>query len=232
MTFSRREFVGGVGTSLAALGAAGLSSRSAEAQLIYQRADWDFNEFDKLVHSPAKVKQVYDIRPVGEGKFLNNVKNSLNGFIYGFGIPSSEIKIAVALHGPSNAVAFDDSMWEKYRLGEFVEVNDPATGKPATRNIFFPSSGKGSDNLQDASSKMQDHSVRALQNRGVKFLSCHTATEEQAAAMVKKFSLSSTPEEVVKDLQAHVLPGVLIVPAMVATVALLQSEGHFTYITV
>jgi hypothetical protein len=50
--------------------------------------------------------------------------------------------------------------------------------------------------------------------------------------MVKKFSLSSTPEEVVKDLQAHVLPGVLIVPAMVATIALLQSEGHFTYITV
>jgi intracellular sulfur oxidation DsrE/DsrF family protein len=232
MTFSRREFVGGVGSSLAALGAAGLSSQNAEAQLVYQRADWDFNEFQKLVDSPAKVKQVYDIRPVGEGKFLNNVKNSLNGFIYGFGIPSAEIKIAVALHGPSNAVAFDDSMWQKYRLGEFVEVNDPATGKPATRNIFFPSKGNGSDNLQDLSSKMQDHSVQALQHRGVKFLSCHTATEEQASAMVKKFSLPSTPEQVVKDLQAHVLPGVLIVPAMVATVALLQSEGRFTYITV
>jgi intracellular sulfur oxidation DsrE/DsrF family protein len=79
---------------------------------------------------------------------------------------------------------------------------------------------------------MQDHSVQALQHRGVKFLSCHTATEEQALAMVKKFSLPSTPEQVVKDLQAHVLPGVLIVPAMVATVALLQSEGRFTYITV
>ena len=232
MTFSRREFVGGVGTSLAALGAAGLSSRNAEAQLIYQRADWDYNEFDKLVHSPAKVKQVYDIRPVGEGKFLNNVKNSLNGFIYGFGIPAADIKIAVALHGPSNAIAFDDSMWQKYRLGEFVEVSDPATGKAATRNIYFPSSGKGTDNLQDGSSKMQDHSVEALQHRGVKFLSCHTATEEQVGAMIKKFSLKSTQDEIVKDLQTHVLPGVLIVPAMVATVALLQSEGHFTYITV
>lgn len=232
MSFSRREFVGGLGTSLAALGAAGLSTHNAEAQLIYQRADWDFNEFQKLVDSPAKVKQVYDIRPVGEGKFLNNVKNSLNGFIYGFGIPAGEVKIAVALHGPSNAVAFDDAMWQRYRLGEFVELNDPATGKPATRNVFFRSSGKGSDNLQDRSSKMQDHSVQALQHRGVKFLSCHTATEEQAEAMVKKFSLSSTAEEVVKDLQAHLLPGVLIVPAMVATVALLQSEGHFTYITV
>jgi intracellular sulfur oxidation DsrE/DsrF family protein len=209
-----------------------MSTRSAKAQLVYQRSDWDFSEFEKLVRSPAKAKQVYDVRGVGEGKFLNNVKNSLNGFHYGFGIPTDDIKIAVALHGPSNALAFDDSMWQKYRLGEFVEVSDPATGKPATHNIFFPAKAGGSDDLQDRSSKLQDHSIEALQRRGVKFLSCHTATEEQVAAMVKKFSLTSPAEEIVKDLQAHVLPGVLIVPAMVATVALLQSEGHFTYITV
>ncbi|HEX3968463.1 MAG TPA: hypothetical protein VHW70_10890 [Edaphobacter sp.] len=232
MSVSRRKFVGGFGTSVAALGALGITARGGEAQLVYQRADWDFAEFDKLVRSPARAKQVYDVRGVGEGKFLNNVKNSLNGFRYGFGIANDEIKIAVALHGPSNALAFDDAMWEKYRLGEFVEVNDPATGKPATRNIFFPAKAGGSDNLQDRNSKMQEHSIAALQQRGVKFLSCHTATEEQVAAMVKKFSLSAPAEEIVKDLQAHVLPGVLIVPAMVATVALLQSEGKFSYITV
>jgi intracellular sulfur oxidation DsrE/DsrF family protein len=204
---------------------------------VYQRTDWDFAEFDKLVRSPAKAKQVYDVRGVGEGKFLNNVKNSLNGFIYGFGIPEKEIKIAVAMHGPSNALAFDDAMWQKYRLGEFVDVNDPATGKPATRNIFFPAKAGGAgnpqeSNLQDRNSKIQDHSIEALQGRGVKFLSCHTATEEQVGGMIAKFSLKASAEEIVKDLQAHVLPGVLIVPAMVATVALLQSEGHFTYITV
>jgi intracellular sulfur oxidation DsrE/DsrF family protein len=232
MSVSRRKFVGGFGTSVAALGALGITARGGEAQLVYQRADWDFAEFDKLVRSPARAKQVYDVRGVGEGKFLNNVKNSLNGFRYGFGIANDEIKIAVALHGPSNALAFDDAMWEKYRLGEFIEVNDPATGKPATRNIFFPAKAGGSDNLQDRNSKMQEHSIAALQQRGVKFLSCHTATEEQVAAMVKKFSLSAPADEIVKDLQAHVLPGVLIVPAMVATVALLQSEGKFSYITV
>ncbi|HEY4009809.1 MAG TPA: hypothetical protein VGM11_06635 [Acidobacteriaceae bacterium] len=232
MTFSRRKFVGGLGTSVAALGAMGVSSPSGEAQLVYQRTDWNFSEFEKLVQSTARVKQVYDVRGVGEGKFLNNVKNSLNGFRYGFGIAEDEVKIAVAMHGPSNALAFDDSMWAKYRLGEFVDVNDPATGKPATRNIFLPAKANSSDDPQDRSSRMQDHTIEGLQHRGVKFLSCHTATEEQAAAMVKQFSLTSSPAEIVKDLQAHVLPGVLIVPAMVATVALLQSEGHFTYITV
>lgn len=232
MSISRRKFVGGFGTSVAALGALGVAAPSSEAQLVYQKADWDFAEFDKLVRSPAKAKQVYDVRAVGEGKFLNNVKNSLNGFRYGFGIPDDEIKIAVAMHGPSNALAFQDAMWQKYRLGEFVSVNDPATGKPATRNIFFPAKTNDTDGLEDRNSKVQDHTIEALQHRGVKFLSCHTATEEQVEAMVKKFSLTTAPEEIVKDLQAHVLPGVLIVPAMVATVALLQSEGRFTYITV
>lgn len=232
MSFSRRKFVGGLGTSVAALGALGVATGSGEAQLVYQKTDWNVGEFEKLVRSPAKVKQVYDVRAVGEGKFLNNVKNSLNGFVYGFGIAESEVKIAVALHGPANALAFSDAMWEKYRLGEFVEVNDPGTGKPATRNIFFPAKAGGSDNLQEWSAKIQDHSIEALQHRGVKFLCCHTATEEQVVAMVKKFSLKAEPEEIVKDLQAHVLADVLIVPAMVATVALLQSEGRFTYITV
>lgn len=231
MTFSRRRFVGGLSTGIATIGAAKFGTLNTEAQLIYQRSDWNFAEFEKLVRNPSRAKQVYDIRAVGDGKFLNNVKNSLNGLQYGFGIPSDQIKIAVALHGPANALAFDDSMWEKYRLGEFVDVPDPATGKPSTRNIFFPARAKSPDSLQDPSSKAQDHSIQALQLRGVKFLSCHTATEEQVAAMVKKFSLNAATEEIVKDLQAHVLPDVLIVPAMVATVALLQSEGHFTYIT-
>lgn len=232
MIFSRRRFVGGFGTGIAALGTFGISSRNGEAQLIYQRSDWDFREFEGLVRFSAKVKQVYDVRAVGEGKFLNNVKNSLNGFHYGFGLANDQIKIAVALHGPANALAFDDSMWEKYRLGEFVGVNDPETGKPATRNIFFPGKKSGSGDLQDPSSKLQDHSIDALQHRGVKFLSCHTATEEQVSALIKKFQLSAPADEIVRDLQAHTLVDVLIVPAMVAAVALLQSEGHFTYITV
>jgi hypothetical protein len=31
---------------------------------------------------------------------------------------------------------------------------------------------------------------------------------------------------------AHALPGVLVVASMVAAVALLQAEGHYTYVTV
>ena len=127
---------------------------------------------------------------------------------------------------------FDDSMWAKYRLGEWLQVSDPKTGKPAVRNLYFPKKPKGSTDPEERASTFQDTSIEGLQSRGVKFLSCHTATEEQVHTLIEQYSLKTPPEEIVQDLQAHTLPGVLIVPAMVATISLLQSEGHYTYITV
>jgi nanoRNase/pAp phosphatase (c-di-AMP/oligoRNAs hydrolase) len=36
----------------------------------------------------------------------------------------------------------------------------------------------------------------------------------------------------VKELLAHTNPDVLVVASMVAAIALLQSEGHYSYVTV
>ena len=229
MKFTRRLFVS---AGAAALGAIGFASDTATAQLVDKHKDWKFGEFDALLRISARAKQVYDIRPIAEGKFLNNIKNSLNGFHFGFDIPVDQIKIVVAMHGPSNMLNFDDSMWEKYRLGEWLKVTDPKTGKPAVRNLYFAKKPTGSDDPEDRASTFQDTSVERLQSRGVKFLSCHTATEEQVSTLIEQYSLKTPVEEIVQELQAHTLPGILIVPAMVATISLLQSEGHYTYITV
>lgn len=232
MTFNRRTFINGISTSIAAFGALGISSSTSGAQLIDKHSDWRSGEFDSLLKVSARAKQVYDVRPIAEGKFLNNIKNSLNGFHFGFNIPVNQIKLVAALHGPSNMLNFDDSMWEKYRLGEWLKVDDPKTGKPTVRNIYFPKKPTTSTDTQDRGSIYQDTSIERLQDRGVKFLSCHTATEEQVHALVEQYALKTPVDEIVKDLEAHTLQGVLIVPAMVATISLLQSEGHYTYITV
>jgi len=230
MTLSRRSFVGTITTGMAALGS--LVLPKAESQFVYQHSDWKFAEFDQLIKHPARAKQVFDVRPIGDGKFLSNMKNSLNGFHFGFNVPANQIKLAAALHGPSNMLNFDDSMWEKYRLGEWLQVTDPKTGKPAIRNIYLRKGSGTSTNPNDSDSPLQDASIEALQARGVAFLSCHTATEEQAHALVAKYAIKSTPEEIVQDLQAHTIQGVLIVPSMVTAVSLLQSDGHFTYVTI
>jgi predicted hydrolase (HD superfamily) len=78
----------------------------------------------------------------------------------------------------------------------------------------------------------QDTSLQALQQRGVKMLSRHTALEEQVRALMAHNSLTQQPEEIVKEMLAHTLPGVLVVASMVAAIALLQTDGHYSYITV
>lgn len=233
--FTRRSFAAGAAAGLIgpALMAGGISA--AEAQLVWTTSDWKVSEFRQLVAHSARVKQVYDVTRIGDGKFLSNVKNSLNGLHFGFGIPEDQIKVVAALHGPANMINFDDFVWKKYQIGSWLKVMDPATGEPAERNVFYRSAASANaaaaQDPENEHSQLQAKSVQDLQKRGVSFLSCHTATEEQARALVHLRQISASPEVVVRDMLAHTVPGVLVVASMVAALALLQSEGRYTYIS-
>ena len=231
---SRRAFVG---RAIAVGAASAVLAEAAPAQLVWQKSEWKIAEFEQLVNNPARIKQVYDVKQIDGGRFLNNVKNSLNGLRFGFGVPKAQIKIAVGMHGPANMLNYDDYIWNKYRIGEWLSVADSATGKPAVTNPFYKSKGvpenePASTDPDNEGSMYQETSIQTLQSRGVQFLSCHTATEEQARALIRRNKLSQSPEDVVKDMLAHTVPGVLVVAAMVAAIALLQAEGRYTYITV
>lgn len=230
---TRRSFVSSTAVGMTAFGLFCGSGPAAEAQLVWKASEWKLSDFHKLVNDPARIKQVYDVVQIGDGKFLSNVKNSLNGLQFGFDIPKDQIKIVVALHGPTNMLNYDDYIWKKYEIGEWLKVTDPATRQPAQRNIFYRTSSEDhSADPDDERSLYQAKSIQALQSRSVQFLSCHTAAEEQVRVLVQRNKLSQSPEEVVKDMLAHTIPGVLVVASMVAAIALLQAEGHYTYITI
>jgi intracellular sulfur oxidation DsrE/DsrF family protein len=234
---NRRSFVSTAATSVAAFATLGIAGRETQAQLVYTKSEWKLSEFNQLAKNTARVKQVFDIITIAKGAFLNNIKNSLNGLHFGFGIPEEQIKIVAALHGPANLLNYDDFIWNKYRIGAWLKVTDPSTGQPAVKNIFYPSKAGtplhyGSENPDSPESIYQDMSIQALQHRGVKLLACHTATEEQARALIAHNSLTAQPEEIVKEMLAHTLPEVLVVASMVAAIALLQTDGHYSYIRV
>jgi intracellular sulfur oxidation DsrE/DsrF family protein len=233
MKVSRRSFLGTVGSGVAAItvGAASAEGALAETPLVYEHGDWKFAEFDKLLKFKGRGKQMYDLHGMDDGSFFNAMKNSINGLVYGYGVPAEEIKLVTCTHGSSNLMNFDDSMWEKYKIGELAKVTDRETGKPALRNVYYPKKNpKGSTELNDRKSIYQDDSIEALLGRGLQMLCCHNATTAQANALIKQNALTAPVEEVVADLQTHTLPGVIVVPAMVAAISMLQSEGHYTYI--
>ena len=232
MKLSRRSFVGSVsaiGAGVATIGTLG-ASHEADGQIVYMPGDWHGAEFDKLCKSKARVKQVFDATSLAEGGPLSPIKNSFNGLQFGYSVPPDQIKIVAALRGQANLLNFDDSMWEKYKLGEYTKTDDPKTKAPAVRNVFYAKDAAlTSTNVNDKTSVYQDYSIEALCGRGMTMLSCHNATMHQAAGIVRRFSLSVMPDEVTKDLQAHMLPGCISVPAMVAAVAMLQCDGKYAY---
>jgi hypothetical protein len=234
---TRRSFVSTAASGAAVLGALGGPTPQADAQLVWKTEDWKLREFRSLVMNRAHIKQLFDVTQISDGKFLDIMKNSLNALHFGFGVPADNIKVVGGLHGPANLLNYDDFIWEKYRIGAWLHANDPETGKPALRNPFYvrPSTLPPivpSQDPDDITSQYQDSSMRGLQSRGVQFLSCHTALEEQVRALKKHSNLSQEPEAIVREMLAHTVPGVLVVASMVAAIALLQLDGHYSYISI
>jgi len=166
---------------------------------------------------------------------FNNIKNSLNGLEFGFGYAAGAIAIAIANHGPSIAYAYRDEIWNKYRIGEFLDVRDKSGARIST-NVFYPrkNDSNGSRDPDDERGVYQDVGIAALQSRGVILLACHTAVEEQARALVAAGYAPAglTVRDVAADILQHLVAGTLVVPSMVATMAVLQHRFGYTYATV
>lgn len=229
-SISRRSFVGHAAAGLAAMSTPAIA---ANAELLYKPSDWQISSFDHLLKQHYEAKQLYDITDIDDGNAFDHMVNSLNGLHFGFGIPAAQIKLVAGLRSQATVLNYSDFLWEKYNIGEITKIKDPKTGKPAKRNIYYASAAgsppqyKSQDPNAEGSAE-QDASIQALQSRGVQLLACHMAMEFQSRRMAKKLNVNQ--EELLHDIQTHLLPGVIIVPSMVSAICMLQNKGHFSYI--
>jgi len=224
---NRRDFLATTATVAAAPAVPGGTHR------VERRADFDEQAFAAIVGRSSDVRLVYEdvnFHP----SVLGSITNSLNGLHFGFGYPAGAIAVALAGHGPSAVYGYSDYLWSKYRLGEFFDLTD-GNGKPVLSNVYLPSRAPydPSANPDDESSMYQDSSIQMLQRRGLIVLTCHTAVEEQSRSIVKRAfaPAGTTAEDVAADILTHLIPGAIVVPSMVATLAVLQNKYRFAYIT-
>ncbi|MHB1744018.1 MAG: hypothetical protein ACYCPO_05785 [Acidobacteriaceae bacterium] len=239
---TRRNFL-----STAALGSAALGwlprSASAETSAVSKslpdwfssQTEWDAASFNHLLRARRTVKQLFDVTAPDGEMLTAHVHNALTGLERGFGIPKEKILVVAALRAGATLLNLDDYAWKKYQLGAGYKIKDPATGKPAERNIYFASTlapdGKyASDDPNDPRSIDSDTSLQAIQRRGVQLLCCHAAVEAIAGYAVERLKLQASQETVARDLVAHRLPGVLVVPSMVSAIPMLETHGRFAYL--
>ena len=119
-------------------------------------------------------------------------------------------------------------------IGEAFGLKD-AAGKALDSNIFLrpPNVFLSTTDPDDPQSVFQDTSIATLQSRGMVVLTCHTAVEEQARAIVKNgfAPAGMDASAVADDILTHLIPGAVVVPAMIAAIAELQQRYHYSYLT-
>jgi hypothetical protein len=220
-------------TLAGATAAAPAQSIPGGMHLVERRSDFDAAHFARVLGRPARIRQLYEAVAFRPG-VLNNVKNSFNGLCFGFGYPPGAIAIALAAHGASSAYGYTDAIWTKYRIGEFFKLTD-AAGAPIRSNLFYARHAPfdAGANPDDEAGMYQDASIETLQQRGLVVLTCHTAVEEQARGLVNQgyAPAGMGPSDVANDILTHLIPGAVVVPAMVAAIAVLQANFHYTFVS-
>jgi hypothetical protein len=205
-----------------------------ELELIERKANFDYAGFVKLVNRPAEIHQLWDIDGYVPTA-LGAMKSAYNGYQFGYGIPPENIAMVACFHGFANAFAYDDSMWAKYKLGQAFGFKDPSGNVVAT-NIFYHARSEAvvAADPNDNRSMYQDGTIEALQRRGLTVLICHTAAAEESRMLVSNGAAPQgmEPPDVLADLLAHTMPGVTVVPSMVATIGILQNRFKYAYTTV
>ena len=217
--------------ALATDACAGTSSN--ELDMVEPKSEFDYGSFRKVVSRPADVRQLWDMDGYVPTA-LGAIKSAFNGYQFGYGIAPERIAIVACLHGNANAFAYDDATWAKYRIGEAFGFKDPS-GNAVTTNIFYPARSQAvtTADPNDGQSMYQDGTIEALQRRGLIVLACHTAAAEEARSLISAGAAPTgmTPSDVLADLLAHVRPGTIVVPSMVATIGILQNRFKFAYTT-
>jgi len=131
------------------------------------------------------------------------------------GVPDADISVMVVLRHAALPLAFVDSAWEKYKLGEVFKITDAKTNAPAVRNPFFKSA--------PGELPLPGMDIGDLMQTGVLFGACNMAIRFYSGMVAK--STGGNADDIRKDWLAAVIPGIQVVPSGVWAVNRAQEHG-------
>jgi hypothetical protein len=178
---------------------------------------------------------LFDFPKHSNGFPLLHILNYLGTYQSAYGTGAGRVGAVGTFYGmgggSSIAMGFDDAMWEKYELGAYLGLSD-ANGRAYTRNVFYqPTDADGhlfaqalqSPPLPMFGGAIVGSGIEALQGMGTTFLMCNNALNGWAFELEARGK--GAQADLNTDLRAHLLPGVIIVPAMVIAIEKAQEAG-------
>ncbi|MBL7473801.1 Tat (twin-arginine translocation) pathway signal sequence containing protein [Robertkochia sediminum] len=130
--------------------------------------------------------------------------------------PDEDMTAVCVLRHSAIPFALSDDMWNKYKFGEFFEVNDNLAGAPALRNVVYEP--------EDGDFPVAGiQGIKQLQERGAMFCVCDLALKVYSGFVAQGLGMDS--EKVYEDWKSSVLPGVEIMPSGVWALERAQKAG-------
>lgn len=168
-----------------------------------------------LVGLRAPNRTLFDIPSIGDGLGLVHVLNYFDTYNRAYNVKDSDINAVGTFYGQTTLLAANDAMWAKYRLGELLNQKNSA-GQPQTMNPWRTS-------VHALGREISPAGIEALQKRGVVFIACNNAINFWVSQIASARSVDIATVD--RDIRANLLPGVVVVPAMVIAIEKAQKAG-------
>lgn len=217
----RRDFIGQMAVTALALAGTACATPAAVAQTAASpttsgggTGKWDDSWTGRLT---AKHKAVFDSPDVAENSTLGlaHAQRYLTGMQDALGAGAGQAQAVIVIRHKSIPFAFNDAMWEKYKIGEEIKVksgNDWATKNPGL------SSRRGND-----SADRPQATLTWFATHGHILLGCDLATQGYAQTIAQR--TNGTMSAIYEELKANLVPGMILQPNGIYATLRAQEAG-------
>ena len=223
----RRQFLGQLAGAAAAAGITAAVAHAAPVESTSPDA-W-------IAQVQGAQKCLFDFPQHKNAMPLLHIFNYINTYATAYKVEPRDVGTVGTFYSAGNQasimMAFNDSIWAKYRLGAYSGLKD-AQGTPYTRNVFHrPTPAdlhvllKSTDAppIPALAGAMPAIGIESLQKMGTTFLLCANALGIWCLELEARGV--GTAADIEREMRANLLPGVTIVPAMVIAIEKAQAAG-------
>ncbi|HEY5218757.1 MAG TPA: hypothetical protein VIJ16_03055 [Gemmatimonadaceae bacterium] len=222
----RREFLGQLATVAAALaatacvsggigvGAASPTQETPPLPPMPALPPLTFND-EWASQITSRYRAVFDSPDIDDGTGLFNALTYVKDFKDVMKAKDADVTAVLVVRHRAVPMAMDDSIWERYKLGEYAKVKDEATNKWATRNPFLTAAP---GDVEDA-----EYTLTALHQHGGMILACALATHGMASILAKRTNQKSSV--VFDEFRRHLVVGAQLAPSGIFAVMRAQEAG-------
>ena len=193
----RRDFMG-LAAAMAAVGVgAALPVATATA------AGGSSTDFTRWLNSiSGKQRVVLDVREPNDGMAVAWAWVYLFTGPQAYGVKENQLGTVMVLRHNAIPFALEDTMWSKYKLGEYFKINDPATSAPALRNPYY---------VTPVDPDVPNMTLKSHIERGVKVAACDMAIHYYSGQISKAQGFAH--DDVKAEWMAATLPGITHAPS-------------------